>query len=150
MQSMIRIVGLSATLPTYLEVCYLQYHAALPEIQLIILWYFAFFRLHNFCELMRILAFSTLTQVTVQFPSLNSTSGSLKGITPREMNYSIVFAMRRSLFFFIYSFIWILSFIQISLTLYQIFRLWSPLSKVIKHWFLFIPARIQGKLLGPW
>jgi hypothetical protein len=32
----------------------------------------------------------------------------------------------------------------------QIDRLWSPLSKVTKHWFLFILVRTLGRLLEPW
>lgn len=57
------------------------------------------FRLHNFCGLIQTLAFSFLTRAIVQFLLLSSTLGSVKGITQREVNYSIPCVMRRSFLF---------------------------------------------------
>ena len=76
---------------------YINYHVCtLPLLQLIRSWNFTFFRLHNFCGLIRRLAFSFLIQVIVQFLLLSNTLGSVKGITLRKLNYSILCAMRRS------------------------------------------------------
>uniref|UniRef100_A0A453INB6 RNA helicase n=1 Tax=Aegilops tauschii subsp. strangulata TaxID=200361 RepID=A0A453INB6_AEGTS len=124
MQSMIRIVGLSATLPTYKEVA----------------------------EFLRVNADTGLFYFDSSYRPVPLAQQYI-GITERD------YAKRNDLFnsicydkvsFLLYrSSIWILSFIQIFLTLYQLVRLWSPLNKVIKHWFLYIPARIQGKPLEP-
>lgn len=137
---------LRGLLPTYLN--YLVY-MIISTLITIISWNFTSFRLHNFCGLIQTLAFSFLTRAIVQFLLLSSTLGSVKGITQREVNYSILCVMRRSflfewhfsLDFCICTFIWLL---------HQIDRWLSPLSKVTKHWFLFIPVRILGKLLEPW
>uniref|UniRef100_A0A453INF2 RNA helicase n=1 Tax=Aegilops tauschii subsp. strangulata TaxID=200361 RepID=A0A453INF2_AEGTS len=98
MQSMIRIVGLSATLPTYKEVA----------------------------EFLRVNADTGLFYFDSSYRPVPLAQQYI-GITERD------YAKRNDLF---------------NSICYDK-RLWSPLNKVIKHWFLYIPARIQGKPLEP-